>query len=65
VETRAIAIHAIEMLNHGIRIGQIARAVWTSVAKTRPDKPFIFFAIHFNCPTLADPATQFVKTHAY
>src|ERR1700730_4301649 len=52
------------MLNHGYRVRQIARAVRALVIKLPPNKLLIFFAIYFDWPVLADPATQFVEKHA-
>jgi hypothetical protein len=65
MEACSIAIHAVEMLNHGYRVGQVARAIWASVIEQLSNKLFIFFAVNSNWPLLADPATQFVKKHAH
>jgi hypothetical protein len=64
VEACAIAIHAVEMLNYWRRVRQVARAVWAVIVEAPPNKLPILFAINFNLPVLAYPATQFVKKHA-
>src|SRR5580658_5653886 len=52
------------MFNHGLGNREDARAIWALVIKPLTDKLFIFFAVNFNCPVLANPTTHFVKTHA-
>lgn len=64
MEAYAITIHAIEVLNYGFGIREIARTIWALATKPLADKPFIFFAVNFNWPVLTNLATQIVKKHA-
>jgi hypothetical protein len=64
VEAGAVTIHTVEMLNHRDGARQFARTIGAPVIKLLANKFFIFFAINFDWPALADPATQFVKEHA-
>jgi hypothetical protein len=63
VEPGAITVHTVEMFNHRFGDRQVARAIRALVVETLADKLFIFFAINFEYPVLANPATHFVKTH--
>jgi hypothetical protein len=56
VKAYAITIHAVEMLNYGFGIRQIAGAVWALVIEPLADNLFVFFSINFNWPVLADLA---------
>jgi hypothetical protein len=64
VKARAVAVHAVEVLDYRVGIGQIAAAVWATVAKRLPDKARVFFAVNPDRPTLRGFSAQFVKKHA-
>jgi hypothetical protein len=64
VEAHAITVHTVEMLDHRVIGGQIARAIRTSAIEPLANKFFVFFTVNFDQPVLANFAAQFVEKHA-
>jgi hypothetical protein len=57
METRPIAIHAVQMLNHGHGFGEVTCAKWAPGIEDRANQLHVFFATDFNWPLLTDLAT--------
>jgi mannose/fructose-specific phosphotransferase system component IIA len=63
MESRTVAIHAVEVFNHTLGFAQVRGAVWAAVVEHLADKLLVLFSVDLNGPSVANSSTQFMKKH--
>ncbi len=64
MQTRPVAVHAIEVFNYRFGIGQTPEAIRALVVKPFANKFAVFLAINSDTPFLSESPAQFMEKHA-
>jgi hypothetical protein len=64
VQSYAMSVHSVEVLDHGRRFSKVSKAIRTAVSKRLSYQPAVFLSINANSPFAANLSAQFVKEHA-